>query len=78
MIRVKDDSDNIIQGLYKMDNGSIVVDRQSEYKKYMAEKKQVEKINELESTINSIKQDISETKELLLLLLKTKDNNGND
>ena len=72
MIRVKDDSDNIVAGLFKTEVGSIIVDKQSEYSKYLEEKQRVVRLNTLESDINSIKQDLLETKELLLLLLKNK------
>lgn len=72
MIRVKDDSDNIVTGLFKTEVGSIIVDKQSEYSKYLEEKQRVLRLNTLELDINSIKQDLLETKELLLLLLKNK------
>lgn len=70
MIRVKDDSDNIVTGLFKTEVGSIIVDKQSEYSKYLEEKQRVIRLNTLELDINSIKKDLLETKELLLLLLK--------
>jgi|SaaInlV_100m_DNA_6_1039743.scaffolds.fasta_scaffold00017_73 hypothetical protein len=82
-MRVKDASDNIIDGLIKKDNGSIIVDKSDSYNRYMQHKKQAErlvslsedsetnslKLNELETSINNINKDVTDIKSLLQQLL---------
>ena len=76
MIRVKDENDNIINGLIKNDVGAIIVDDNTSYKKYIQSKKQLETINtltkDMETTskgLVSLKQDVDEIKFLLQTLI---------
>lgn len=55
MLRVKDENGNIIQGLYKDPMGSIVVEKNSDYERYLREKQQQEAINNLKQEFSEIK-----------------------
>lgn len=62
MLRVKDENGNIIQGLYKDPMGSIVVEKNSDYERYLREKQQQE-------AINNLKQEFSELKAIIQNLI---------
>ncbi len=82
-MRVKDESNNIIDGLIKTDIGGIIIDKSDSYNRYIQHKKQAErlvslsedtetnslKLNELETSINNINKDVNDIKILLQQLL---------
>lgn len=55
MIRVKDQSGNIIPGLFKTGMGALVVKNDSEYDKYIQTKQQQEVINNLTQEVSELK-----------------------
>lgn len=55
MIRVKDQSGNIIPGLFKNGIGALVVKNDSEYDKYIQTKQQQEVINNLTQEVSELK-----------------------
>lgn len=57
--------------LMKSNSGLVVDVDKSGYVKYMAQKKSTSKINELESTVDDMKQSIEEIKILLNILINT-------
>lgn len=56
MLRVKDQSGNIIPGLFKDSLGNIIVKNDSEYDKYIQMKQQHEIINNLTKEVEELKQ----------------------
>jgi len=79
MIRVKDENNNIINGLMKNEMGALIVSDVSEYNKYIQSKQQLETINILkQDTLNisneleTIKEDINDIKNLLQTLINTR------
>lgn len=56
MLRVKDQSGNIIPGLFKDSLGNIIVNNNSEYDKYIQAKQQHEIINNLTKEVEELKQ----------------------
>lgn len=64
MLRVKDENGNIVPGLFKDSLGAIVVKNDSEYNRYLNEKKQ-------QQTISNLTDQIAELKELVNNLLLT-------
>lgn len=62
MFRVKDQNGNIIQGLLKDRRGAIIVENNAEYEKYLIEKQHQE-------TINNLKQEVSELKDMIHALI---------
>lgn len=76
MIRVKDENNNIINGLVKNEMGALIVSDFSEYNKYIQSKQQLETINKLKqdndiisSEMAELKQDMGEIKNLLQTLI---------
>lgn len=55
MIKVKDESGAVINGVYKDNLGNLIVGDVKEYNKYMYEKQQQEIINNLKEDVNSLK-----------------------
>ena len=59
MKKIIDEQGNIVQGLYRLDNGSIVVKDSAAWSKYMKQKQvfnsQTEKISNLESQVNELR-----------------------
>lgn len=77
MIRIKDQSGNIVPGLYKNELGAIVVNNNAEYQRYMQAKHQVEAINKInedidrqEQAINIIMSEMNEVKRILLSMIE--------
>lgn len=68
MMHVKDESGNIIPGLFKDSVGAIIVEKNYDYNKYVQEKKRLDKINNLES-------EVKELKELIYKLLEKQQDN---
>lgn len=56
MLRVKDQSGNIVPGLFKDSLGNIIVKNDSEYDKYIQMKQQHEIINNLTKEVEELKQ----------------------
>lgn len=56
MMRVKDDSGNIVSGILKVADGVLIAEPGQEYNKYLQEKKRLDKINNLESEIKELKE----------------------
>ena len=54
MMQVKDQSGNIVPGLLKDSLGSIIVEKDYDYNKYVQEKKRLDKINNLESEVKEL------------------------
>ena len=71
MLRVKDENGNIVHGLYKDQRGAIVVEKSSDYERYMLEKKRQE-------TINNLSQEVSELKEIVHNLISVINKNSNE
>jgi hypothetical protein len=76
MIRVKDENNNIINGLMKNEIGALIVSNVNEYNRYVQSKQQLETINKLKqdndiisSEIAELKQDMGEIKNLLQTLI---------
>jgi hypothetical protein len=76
MIRVKDENNNIINGLVKNEMGALIVSDVSEYNRYVQSKQQLETINKLKqdndiisSEMAELKQDMGEIKNLLQTLI---------
>jgi hypothetical protein len=76
MIRVKDENNNIINGLVKNEMGALIVSDISEYNRYVQSKQQLETINKLKqdndiisSEMAELKQDMGEIKNLLQTLI---------
>jgi hypothetical protein len=76
MIRVKDENNNIINGLMKNEIGALIVSDVSEYNRYVQSKQQLETINKLKqdndiisSEMAELKQDMGEIKNLLQTLI---------
>ena len=76
MIRVKDENNNIINGLVKNEIGALIVSDVSEYNRYVQSKQQLETINKLKqdndiisSEMAELKQDMGEIKNLLQTLI---------
>ena len=69
MLRVKDESGSILNGLYRDDVGAIVADETEEYKRYILEKQRLEQINNLSSDITNLKSEMSDIKTMLLAIL---------
>jgi hypothetical protein len=76
MIRVKDENNNIINGLVKNEMGALIVSNVNEYNRYVQSKQQLETINKLKqdndiisSDIAELKQDMGEIKNLLQTLI---------
>lgn len=55
MIKVKDETGAVINGVYKDNLGNLIVGDVKEYNKYMYEKQQQEIINNLKEDVNSLK-----------------------
>lgn len=60
MIKVKDDSGSVIPGLYKNNLGAIVVEKNTEYERYIKEKQQQESINNLSKEVSDLKNMMQE------------------
>ena len=76
MIRVKDENNNIINGLMKNEIGALIVSDVSEYNRYVQSKQQLETINKLKqdndiisSEMAELKQDMGKIKSLLKTLI---------
>ena len=76
MIRVKDENNNIINGLVKNEMGALIVSDVSEYNRYVQSKQQLETINKLKqdndiisSEMAELKQDMGKIKSLLKTLI---------
>lgn len=74
MIRVKDESGNIVPGLYKNELGAIVVKNNPEYQKYIQRKQEIKIINDLQKEVSEQKEIIesvvAEVQEIKTLLYK--------
>lgn len=66
-MRVKDDQGNIIPGLYRASNGSIIVSDRDGYDKYV---KQRDSILEQKTSISKLQTQVDELKEMIATLLK--------
>lgn len=79
MIRVKDENNNIINGLMKNEMGALIVSNVNEYNRYVQSKQQSETINILKqdmlnisNELETIKEDINDIKSLLHTLINTR------
>lgn len=68
MLRVKDEYGNIVQGLYKDQRGAIVVEKNSDYDRYLREKKHQETINNLQNEVSELRNAIQD---LMSIINKT-------
>lgn len=66
-MRVKDEQGNIIPGLYRTSNGSIIVDDKEGYDKYI---KQRNTILNQKSSIDKLQDEVSNLKEMIATLIK--------
>lgn len=71
MKRVVDNAGNVIQGLYRANDGSIVVDDSAGLDKY---KKQKSVVSAQKQTIEKLSRDVEELKALVGALLEGKNN----
>lgn len=55
MIKVKDDSGAVVDGVYKDNLGNLIVCNDREYNKYLHDRRQQELINNLKEDVNSLK-----------------------
>ena len=69
MLRIKDESGNILSGLYRNDVGAIIADESEEYHRYLFEKQRLEQINNLSDDVNSLKSEMKDIKNMLLAIL---------
>lgn len=71
---VADSSGRPIPGLYKSEStGAIVTEKNSEYQKYLRERENLKKVNNLSNQVEELKSEMSEIKNLLRQSLS---NNG--
>lgn len=69
MIRVKDENGNIVDGIYKDSLGTIIVRKESEYKKHKQHK---EVINRLTDKIEHLSTTVDKLTKLVVELTKEK------
>lgn len=72
MLKIQDESGNIVKGLLRDPLGGIVAERGQEYNKYIQEKKRLEQINNITDDLGKLQSEMSEIREMLLELLKAK------
>lgn len=72
MLKLQDESGNIVKGLLRDSLGGIVAERGPEYNKYIQEKKRLEQINNITNDLGKLQSEMSEIREMLLELLKAK------
>lgn len=55
MLKVKDQNGNIIPGIQKSSTGGIIVEKNSEYEKYLREKEIITRLNKIEKDFDELK-----------------------
>lgn len=71
MIKIKDNSGQVMSGIFKDERGNLIVKNDIEYRKYLQSKQQQE-------TINNLSKEVSELKSMMQDLISTFKNDANN
>ena len=69
MNKILDETGKVMSGVYRDHLGNIIAQPTEEYNKYLLEKKRHQQMNSLISDVESLKQDFSDIKSMLLELI---------
>lgn len=71
MMKIKDNSGQVMSGIFKDERGNLIVKNDLEYRKYLQSKQQQE-------TINNLSKEVSDLKSMMQEILSTLKNSSND
>lgn len=70
-MKIKDNSGQVMSGIFKDERGNLIVKNDLEYRKYLQSKQQQE-------TINNLSKEVSDLKSMMQEILSTLKNSSND